>query len=190
MNYRMDYEEFDIRVIDNFLPQDCFDSMWEFISSKDFIWNKGLIISSKETPFFDVCDEKYNFQFYHEFYGYNEALSDVFKPIVVPFIEVICGVGKVNHNMDPVRSLIRAKINFNPCADKIIEHSLHTDVSHLGSTTAVFYFNTNNGYTMFEDGTKIESVANRFIMFPCHLKHTGTTCTDQQGRYVMNINYF
>ena len=67
MNYRMDYEEFDIRVIDNFLPQDCFDSMWEFISSKDFIWNKGLIISSKETPFFDVCDEKYNFQFYHKY---------------------------------------------------------------------------------------------------------------------------
>ena len=50
--------------------------------------------------------------------------------------------------------------------------------------------NTNNGYTIFEDGTKVESVANRMITFPANLKHTGTSCTDQQVRIVINFDYF
>ena len=50
--------------------------------------------------------------------------------------------------------------------------------------------NTNNGYTLFENGTKIESVANRMITFPTNMKHTGTSCTDENTRVVINFNYF
>ena len=49
--------------------------------------------------------------------------------------------------------------------------------------------NTNNGYTEFEDGTKVESVANRFVSFPEKMKHRGTSCTDKKTRIVININY-
>ena len=55
--------------------------------------------------------------------------------------------------------------------------------------TAIFYINTNNGYTLFEDGTKVESVENRICIFPYYMKHTGTTCTDKNQRVVININY-
>ena len=57
-------------------------------------------------------------------------------------------------------------------------------------TTAIFYLNSNNGYTEFEDGTKVESVANRFVSFPSTLKHRGTSCTDENVRVVINFNYF
>ena len=57
-------------------------------------------------------------------------------------------------------------------------------------TTSIFYVNTNNGYTEFEDGTKIESVANRMVTFPTNLKHRGTSCTDEKIRVVINFNYF
>ena len=57
-------------------------------------------------------------------------------------------------------------------------------------TTSIFYVNTNDGYTLFEDGTKVESVANRMLSFPANMRHTGTTCTDQQIRIVINFNYF
>ena len=50
--------------------------------------------------------------------------------------------------------------------------------------------NTNNGYTKFEDGTKIESVANRMVSFPTNTQHKGTSCTDQKTRVVINFNYF
>ena len=55
---------------------------------------------------------------------------------------------------------------------------------------ALLFLNTNDGYTKFEDGTKVESIANRMVIFPTNIKHTGTTCTDQQSRIVLNINWF
>ena len=57
-------------------------------------------------------------------------------------------------------------------------------------TTSIFYVNSNNGYTVFEDGTKVESVANRFVSFPANMKHKGTSCTDEKIRVVINFNYF
>ena len=58
-----------------------------------------------------------------------------------------------------------------------------------GLKTSIFYINSNDGYTEFEDGTKVESVANRLVTFPHHMKHRGTTCTNQPFRLVINFNY-
>ena len=55
--------------------------------------------------------------------------------------------------------------------------------------TSILYLNTNNGYTRFEDGTKVESVANRMVTFPNQMMHTGTTTTDSEYRLVLNLNY-
>ena len=52
------------------------------------------------------------------------------------------------------------------------------------------YLNTNDGYTVFEDGTQIESVKNRILIFKTSLKHTGTNCTDQKRRVLINFNYY
>ena len=50
--------------------------------------------------------------------------------------------------------------------------------------------NTNNGYTIFEEsGQKIESVENRLVTFPSHLKHAAIESTDLP-RIVMNFNYY
>ena len=57
-------------------------------------------------------------------------------------------------------------------------------------TTAIFYANTNNGYTKFENGLIVESVANRMVFFSADMKHTGTSCTDEKTRVVINFNYF
>ena len=47
-----------------------------------------------------------------------------------------------------------------------------------------------NGYTIFEDGAKVESVANRMITFPANVKHKGTSCSDEKTRVNINFNYF
>ena len=67
---------------------------------------------------------------------------------------------------------------------------MHTDVpSNFKSKTAVYYVNSNDGYTKFE-GNKIESVANRMIVFDSRINHTGTTCTNTKRRLVINFNYW
>ena len=70
---------------------------------------------------------------------------------------------------------------------------LHIDIQNpeLKSilTTGIFYVNNNDGYTLLEDGTKIESVANRFVSFSAETNHSGTSCTNTNRRVVLNLNY-
>ena len=71
-------------------------------------------------------------------------------------------------------------------------YPFHTDFTTLPVpfTTVVFYLNTNNGYTLFEDGTKVDSVANRMVMFNGNTKHTSASHTEgDRFRFVLNINF-
>tara|TARA_X000000368_G_C23019696_1_gene707393 strand:+ start:1339 stop:1842 length:504 start_codon:yes stop_codon:yes gene_type:complete len=92
-----------------------------------------------------------------------------------------------------VKVPLRVKINLQTVTSEIVERKFHTDMGGiLGDTaykTAIFYLNTNNGYTEFETGLKLESVANRCVIFDGNISHRGTTCTDQKTRIVLNINY-
>jgi len=50
--------------------------------------------------------------------------------------------------------MIRVKANLYPKDEKFIEHDWHIDYN-FNHNGAIFYVNTNNGYTILEDGTKI-----------------------------------
>ncbi len=47
-----------------------------------------------------------------------------------------------------------------------------------------------DGYTEFEDGTKVECVANRLVWFPSDIKHRGVSQLDTKVKSVINLNYF
>ena len=87
--------------------------------------------------------------------------------------------------------LIKMKLNLNPRRSKIMEHGFHVDNDLSRAKTAVFYFNDNDGYTIFEKtGEKVYSKENRIVIFDNNLRHTGTTCTNTNRRVVMNINFY
>ena len=88
----------------------------------------------------------------------------------------------------------RMKFNLGVRTPEIFERPFHKDYhdvlpENVPYKVAIFYLNTNNGYTLFESGDKVESVANRKVIFDGKLKHCGTTCTDSKTRVVLNINY-
>ena len=120
-----------------------------------------------------------DFQFIHGFYWDGVPTSD-FYTLLDPLLEKI----KPKH-------IIRAKINLSTPTPIPTEGGWHTDspMPDPNVTTAVFYLNTNNGYTMFKDGTKVESLENRFASFSCDLEHTGVSSTDSNARVVLNLNY-
>ena len=43
---------------------------------------------------------------------------------------------------------------------------------------------------IFQNGKKIDSKANRIVIFDGHQKHCGVDCTDENVRVVINFNYF
>ena len=105
------------------------------------------------------------------------------------FSFVFCYILPILRKLD-AKAIYSVKANCNVRTQNIVRHGFHVDVpTNYDSKTAILYINTNNGYTEFENGERVESVANRLVLFDSELKHTGTTCTDQQRRVVLNLNY-
>ena len=166
----------DIQIHDNFLTQTEYEALYNVFGTQDVNWHYNDFINS---PMDD--DGDYNFQFVHPIYHYNESKTkSPYKKLIDPILS------KLN-----VETLLRLKFNMNTRTNKIIESNFHVDIGTYPNTykIAIFYLNSNDGYTLFECGRKIESVANRVVIFDGKLKHCGTSCTNQKNRIVLNINY-
>ena len=164
-----------MKIKNNFLEQKDFDKLQNFIMGANFGWYYN--------PLIDYEEDVDKFQFTHTFYKDD-----------VPVSSSIQELNPIIKNINSV-SLHRVKTNLLTRTPNIVENKFHVDMNFLSEeklkqwTTSIFYVNTNNGYTKFEDGTKVESVANRMVSFPGNLKHTGTSCTNKKTRVVINFNY-
>ena len=83
-------------------------------------------------------------------------------------------------------TLIRAKAVLTPKTENPRFSGFHIDYPNM--TTATYYLNSNNGYTEFRDGSRIESISNRMLVFDSNLEHQGITCTDKKIRVLINFN--
>ncbi len=155
-----------MQVIDNFLSESEFKNLRDYISSTRFPWYYGLVTTDSKIA-----------QFVHTFYA-NDAPTSSW-----PHVEFF----RLRLNM---ASLVRIKVNLNPKTENLIVHKDAFHIDYPDITTAVYYLNTCDGYTLFEDGPKVNSVENRIVIFDSNMRHTGTSCTNESGRLVMNINYF
>ena len=171
-----------IEVKDNLLSSFDFKNIQEMMCGGEFPW--FLCLKVVYPHMFNVnCNELDNYQLCHIFMRQRDADS---FPIRSDLIELLTPIVK-HMNVD---GWIRIKANLNPRTSSIIKHGFHADDEDKRVKASIFYVNSNDGYTEFEDGTRIESVANRLVTFPAYLPHTGTTCTDQSVRIVINFNYF
>ena len=170
-----------MKIEDDFLDQENFAGLQNFMLGDNFAWfyNSTIVYRNRK----ETTDK---FQFIHGFYRYDAPQSSYFE-ILKPTLDII----------KPI-SLYRIKANLLTRTSSIDEQTFHIDNTVLEDspeklklwTTSIFYMNTNNGYTEFKDGTKVESIANRMVTFSANLKHRGTSCTDEKTRVVINFNYF
>ena len=164
------------KIIDNVFPKQVADEIAnDFLDDARFPW---FYNSSKISPDFAV-DNLNNYQFTHIFYNKYTVTSGLFS-IVAPIIDYL----------NP-ESIIRIKANLHPRTEIRNTFDYHIDFGGKSNDrkTAIYYVNTNNGVTILEDGTEIESIANRLLIFDQKTLHAGTTCTDQKVRCVINLNY-
>ena len=170
-------KKMNLELIDNFIDKDSLKELQGLFWSNDFPWFYDDAVNYPGDGYY---------QFTHVFYQYDLQKSE-FLPTLKPILHQLYLKGDLY-------SLVRIKANLLNRTALNIEHGLHIDLpdlkDHHTSKTAIFYLNTNDGYTKFEDGTIIESVENRVIVFDSRLKHTGSTCTDEKTRVVINFNYF
>lgn len=161
-----------VKILDNFLPQDYFDNLCLMVEDLPWFYHDWSVSNGDGDP-----------QFYHLFYFDNKIRSDTFFKYVE---DVYTRYVPDNQGC----TLYRMKINATPKNSFIKEKQYHVDVSDKDHMVCILYMNTNNGYTIFEEtGEKIKSVANRAVIFPGNMRHTGTNCTDEGLRIVLNIDY-
>ena len=168
-----------MEVIDDFLDSSQFESIYDFMMGDEMPWyfNPYVDYAIGDYRFIDDPD---NYQFVHNFYTIGKGTRSYLLSTLAPIIE------KINCN-----KLLRVKSNLNPRTSKHIKRNFHidSDTTWNKHKTSILYITTNNGWTEFEDGSKVNSVSNRMVIFDGHIRHAGVTCTDEKTRILINFNY-
>ena len=160
-------------VIDNFFPKPYFDELKKIVMSADiaWYWNQEINIFHKE-------DDKTSY-FTHTLFGMH--VSYIYSEHYRHFHGFWEKLG--------MKALIRMKLNLYPRTGKIEIHEPHHDYD-FDNKGCVFSFNTCDGFTQLEDGTRIDSVENRALLFNGKSPHSSTSTTSDKGRFNVNMNYF
>ena len=174
-----------IQVFDNFLGLREFADLQEFYTGDQCNWklNPRVVFPWDE----DGLD---NYQFTHTIYRNHELEGEEGWKFLAPVLNNL--TDKTEH---PVKVILRVKANLQPRTSDIQNRSYHQDFADIFGNTnipyysAIYYVNSNDGYTEFKTGEKVESVANRLLLFTGDQDHRGTTCTNAKQRIVINFNY-
>ena len=151
-----------------FLSKKEFKNMQDFMMGLYFPWYFIDCVNIKDDGFF-----QFEFVFYiNDSQNCPKQYMDLIQPIL----------SKLKY-----KKLLRIKANLLTQTNKIVEHGMHTDQEK--GNTSIFYINNCNGYTKFKNGKKIISEENKLVEFNSTLEHSGSSCTDQKRRVVINFNY-
>ena len=170
-----------IEIIDDYLKPEEHQIIYDYFMGN---MDKGNIQNSCCWTWLDGISMKGDghFQLVQQIFTDHTIISPAY-PLLKPILD-----------KEEVIALSRIKAN---CLIKteeqiIFDWAFHTDLHDLGdeAITSIYYVNSNDGKTIFEDGKYVESKANRLLRFPHFMKHTGTTCTDEDRRIIINFNYY
>ena len=181
-------------IIDNILHENDFNNISNVIvENEDFLWK---YVPNIEGVKFKENSTKNLFYMVHNLYSILSRVDAAGKimtniteeqePIIDHYYEVL---KPLTFNLSKLGlKWWRIKCNLYPATETLQEHEFHTDnpVPHIAG---IFSLNTCDGYTKFEDGTKIDSVANRMLVFEGETLHTSSSTTDQVVRCNINFNY-
>lgn len=165
-----------MKIIDNWMDPISFRKIQSFFLGSNCPWFFQTIIDGKED-----LDKIDRFQFTHIYVLDGEIRDPQFHNILDSFERL------------QTNTYIKVKANLVTRTEKVRKNSFHKDLFEHEITplnyTAVYYLNTNNGFTLFKTGEKVKSKENRMLIFPSGMEHTGTTCTNQKARVVLNFNF-
>ena len=159
-------------IKDNYLNEADYEKIRDTMKGDYFPWYFHDVVVTAD----DNNDS--SFFWTHVFFDREQGIASTFYKVLHPLL-----------NKLKFKALIRIKANLYSNQGRIIEHKDHADFpfQHKG---ALFSINSNNGFTVLKDNTKIKSVANRMLLFDPSIPHRSSTCTDAKMRCNININYF
>ena len=162
-------------VYDDFLKADEFGHIKGYLGPDgEFPWKLGSRINNNDQRNDDMY---FATNIYHSYSGWtNNTNTKIFE-----FIS-----SKIH-----IEALYRIKANmyFPSKTGKVIHHAPHIDADfyHQG---ALFFLTTCDAPTTMADGTPIESIENRLLLFDPVTDHSSSSPTNAPFRQTINFNYF
>ena len=113
---------------------------------------------------------------FHLFFNGTNVNSDYFY-LIEPILKKL-----------KIKNLLNVKANL--CLKRPSKCDWHVDklTQDLKHKTAIYYVNTNNGYTLFKN-KKVNCEKNKIVIFDADQKHKAKIQTNTDTRMVININY-
>lgn len=174
----------DIRVIDDFLPEDLFKEVKDLFYHPETTWYLAPGISDMDSTM-DQFNPLDNWYLVHVVYNSHEPKSNAWERmsnIFIPALKERVGI--------EFQQLTRIKANCYPHTHEVQEHPFHVDsIDQHSLKGALYSLNTCDGYTGFADETKVDSVANRMIIFDSTKKHHSTSTSNAPQRININFNF-
>ena len=155
-----------MNIVDNFINKKECNQINEIFLSRNFPWYYSKDQTSPKDSSF----------MFHIFYKENQINTHYYN-LVEPIL----------NKLKPKKIL---HIRANLCLKRPSKCNWHVDKwsPHLKHTTAIYYINTNNGYTEFKN-KKVKCKKNRIVVFDASKKHRAQIQTDKDVRMVINFNY-
>ena len=173
----------DLAVVDNFLEEDLFKEVKEAFFHSDTHWHFTPNISDNDSTN-ALKNPLNNYYFTHLLYKEYESFSSFtrrFMEIMIPPLSQKLGF-KFN-------AITRIKANMYPRTETLQVHPWHVDSNEKTQMGALLMMNTCDGFTGFSDGTQVDTIENRMVLFDATERHHSTNCTNDQFRMTININY-
>tara|TARA_Y100000590_G_scaffold467219_1_gene645420 strand:+ start:1031 stop:1516 length:486 start_codon:yes stop_codon:yes gene_type:complete len=157
-------------IKNNLLDDNCLNQLDELVGNPSFAW---YLQEEQVEDANDGC-------------WFSHRIYDIDKPVSFSYVPIM----EIFENYLKYVSLCRITVNLLLRQETSSMSVFHTDFQNNSKiTTAIFYLNTNNGATEFEDGDRIDCVRNRLIMFPASTSHRANGQTDVSKRIVFNFNF-
>jgi|TARA_R110000796_G_scaffold29803_2_gene80034 hypothetical protein len=161
-----------MKIIHNCLSNKEFKTLQTTLTSNDFPWFYREAEVKKET------DSEY---FTHSFFHAPNTLRSKWYGLIVPILEKI-----------KCTSLVWVRANLLINKSTPIRSALHRDMGSSKGTTAIFYVNSNNGFTLLKTDkgdVKSSSEENKLIIFDSQTLHQSVRQTNTNQRITINFNF-
>ena len=163
-----------MQVIDNFLDEEYFQYLYDKITDQmNFGWQFQTQVATHDQAeelslhhYYFVHSLYYDYKIESEHY---EDFHHLFRELKVQFLHRARCLLFVNQGVQHI-------------------HDRHIDTP-CTSNTALIYMNTNDGFTEFEDGERVDSVKNRLLVFDGSVLHSSSTPTNTKDRMLLSVTY-
>ena len=164
-----------MQVIEDYLEEEYFNHLYGMMTNQTmWQWNFQRNVAAET----DQEEEDINnYYFVHPMYDYMDVVNPSTHQYFLPLLRGL-----------DIKCLHRSRVLMYVNQGKQIIHSRHVDMDE-SCTTALLYMNTNNGFTEFETGERVESIKNRLLLFDGSVKHSSSTPTDTKYRMLISVTY-